>query len=71
MSSFGLKCEIYRCYGNMAMAVALLPAVGGFCVGEGEGKRMRECLCACTHSLMLPPCCAPLFSLQNSVSTNP
>lgn len=71
MSSFGLKCEICRCYGNMAMAVALLPAVGGFCVWEGKRKRETVCLCARTLALMLPPCCVPLFSLQNSLSTNP
>lgn len=32
---------------------------------------MTVCLCACTHALMLPPCCVPPFSPQNSVSTNP
>lgn len=63
MSSFGLKCEICCCYGNVAIAVALLPAVGGFCVSE--------CVWACTAALMLPPCCVLLFSRQNSVSTNP
>lgn len=59
----------------MAMAVALLPAVWGFCVREREIEKERPCdcvcLCACTHALMLPPCCVPPFSLQNSVSTNP
>lgn len=44
-------------------------------MSEREKKKERDCvtvcLCACTHALMLPPCCVPPFSLQNSVSTNP
>lgn len=51
--------------------------VGFVCERASEKERERDCatvcvfVCACTHALMLPPCCVPPFSLQNSVSTNP
>lgn len=40
-------------------------------VKKKERAHVTVCLCARTHALMLPSCCVPPFSLQNSVSTNP